>query len=276
MGTLLQNKTLPGQMTNCCKGPNLECFKYRVWNNPQWIENLYFNYVVVLRALTKVANYLEDYSYCSGDPDQDDFTRDKVHKLISTAQIAAPSFDESRMFDPNDPTIRGLKAEFRQRFRNVSRIMDCVGCDKCRLWGKLQTGGYGTALKVLFEFDPDNPDAFSLRRTEVVSLVVTLQRLSHSIWAVEQFRKMILDGSTVETMSTIQRVIMYFRMAEFKPFGVALSEELGQFMEALKFVLKSYVLLPVNLWKMGIMYISQIWDHYVVGGSAIGRVRLDL
>ena len=31
--------------------------------------------------------------------------------------------------------------------------MDCVGCDKCRLWGKLQTSGVGTALKILFELD---------------------------------------------------------------------------------------------------------------------------
>lgn len=28
--------------------------------------------------------------------------------------------------------------------------MDCVSCDKCRLWGKLQTHGMGTALKILF------------------------------------------------------------------------------------------------------------------------------
>lgn len=28
--------------------------------------------------------------------------------------------------------------------------MDCVDCDKCRLWGKLQTHGIGTALKILF------------------------------------------------------------------------------------------------------------------------------
>ena len=254
----------------------MECFESRVWNNPQWIENLYFNYVVVLRALTKVSNYLQDYSYCSGDPDQDDFTRDKVHKLISTAQIAAPSFDESRMFDPNDPTIRGLKAEFRERFRNVSRIMDCVGCDKCRLWGKLQTSGYGTALKVLFEFDPDNQEDFSLRRTEVVSLVVTLQRLSHSIWAVEQFREIISVPRTAATMSTAERVMMYFRMIEFKPFREALEEELGEFTRALKFVLKSYVLLPVNLWKTGIMFISRFWDRYIIGGSAMGRARLEL
>jgi hypothetical protein len=31
--------------------------------------------------------------------------------------------------------------------------MDCIGCDKCRLWGKVQTTGLATALKVLFELD---------------------------------------------------------------------------------------------------------------------------
>lgn len=31
-----------------------------------------------------------------------------------------------------------LKSVFREKFRNISKIMDCVGCDKCRLWGKLQ------------------------------------------------------------------------------------------------------------------------------------------
>ena len=28
--------------------------------------------------------------------------------------------------------------------------MDCVACEKCRLWGKLQITGLGTALKILF------------------------------------------------------------------------------------------------------------------------------
>lgn len=46
-----------------------------------------------------------------------------------------------------------LKEEFKDHFRNVSRIMDCVGCDKCRLWGKVQTTGLATALKILFEMD---------------------------------------------------------------------------------------------------------------------------
>lgn len=31
-----------------------------------------------------------------------------------------------------------LQSQFKQHFRNISRIMDCVGCEKCRLWGKIQ------------------------------------------------------------------------------------------------------------------------------------------
>lgn len=46
-----------------------------------------------------------------------------------------------------------LKEEFKTHFRNVTRIMDCIGCDKCRLWGKVQTTGVATALKILFELD---------------------------------------------------------------------------------------------------------------------------
>lgn len=34
--------------------------------------------------------------------------------------------------------------------------MDCVGCQKCRLWGKIQITGLGTALKVLFAYDENN------------------------------------------------------------------------------------------------------------------------
>jgi ERO1-like protein alpha len=30
--------------------------------------------------------------------------------------------------------------------------MDCVECEKCRLFGKMQTYGLGTAMKVIFGY----------------------------------------------------------------------------------------------------------------------------
>jgi hypothetical protein len=52
------------------------------------------------------------------------------------------------MFTGN--TSQQLKSTFKSHFKNITRIMDCVGCSKCKLWGKLQVHGIGTALKILF------------------------------------------------------------------------------------------------------------------------------
>ena len=44
--------------------------------------------------------------------------------------------------------------------------MDCVSCEKCKLWGKLQMLGLGTALKILIE-DADEVE-MDLQRNEIV------------------------------------------------------------------------------------------------------------
>lgn len=78
--------------------------------------------------------------------------------------------------------------------------MDCVGCDKCRLWGKLQTKALGTALKILFSgksFGPestintDSKNQFHLSRSEIIALFNGFGRLSTSISEVENFRELM-------------------------------------------------------------------------------------
>jgi len=134
---------------------------------------------------------LQTYTFCSGDAHENRITKSKVLTLANRAAQPPPIFDESLMFRDTDTNSPTLKEDFRNRFRNVSRLMDCVGCDKCRLWGKVQTQGYGTALKVLFEYDEaeDNQNPI-LRRTELVALVNTLDRLSASLSAASKFARM--------------------------------------------------------------------------------------
>ncbi|MEE6492237.1 hypothetical protein FKM82_016525 [Ascaphus truei] len=90
--------------------------------------------------------------------------------------------------------------DFRQRFRNISRIMECVGCFKCRLWGKLQTQGLGTALKILFSETqianlPERglPYGFQLTRQEIVALLNAFGWISTSVKELENFRKLLKD-----------------------------------------------------------------------------------
>ena len=170
--------------------PNVQCFKTRLHEHPERISNLYFNYALVTRAVAKLGPYLQgDYTFCTGDTSEDSATRAKVLEVTQKAASVPQIFDESLMFVNGEGP--SLKEDFRNRFRNVSRLMDCVGCDKCRLWGKVQTNGYGTALKVLFETDNKGGEVPTLKRTELVALFNTYARLGESITAIGKFRGMV-------------------------------------------------------------------------------------
>jgi len=64
-------------------------------------------------------------------------------------------FNERMLFqETSDAEALLILKNMQHRFYNISRIMDCVSCDKCRLNGKVQIRGLATAMKVLFL--PDN------------------------------------------------------------------------------------------------------------------------
>jgi ERO1-like protein beta len=256
-------------------GPNLQCYKDRLHGFADRVSNLYFNYAMVLRAITKLGPYLNDYTFCSGDPIQDRITKSKVQSLLAKAGTAPQIFDESLMFVNGEGP--SLKEDFKNRFRNVSRVMDCVGCDKCRLWGKLQTAGYGAALKVLFEFDNNSVDVPMLKRTELVALFNTFARISDSLSAIHHFR-IIVEGEETEEESKGHHHVMPDRATKphhvvpgnpsFDPTGEDFAEyekeearvnkqpqtlteefwhEWDNVWKAFKFVVKGWISMPKNV-----------------------------
>ena len=77
---------------------------------------------------------------------------------------------------------QNLKEEFKNRFRNITRIMDCVTCEKCKVWGKLQILGLGTAIKILMTPEKQlRQSAGFLNRQEVIALLNTLHQLTKSV-----------------------------------------------------------------------------------------------
>ena len=141
----------------------------------------------MLRAFAKIGPYLREFDTCTGDEAIDASTRTAVADLADITTSCPTTFDERSMFA--GPDAAQLKLEFREHFRNTSRIMDCVGCDKCRLWGKLQVTGLGTALKLLFSFEEGDARP-RLERSEVVAFVNTFQRFAASLASIETFRSM--------------------------------------------------------------------------------------
>ncbi|KAF9433680.1 hypothetical protein BGZ76_009125 [Entomortierella beljakovae] len=176
-------------------GPNLDCFISRVGIHPERLENIYFDYVVLLRAVSKISDFLAGYEFCTGDESVDKNIMSSVYELVDLVKKCPPTFNEMLLFqETTGGEGKRLKNQFRDHFRNITRIMDCVGCEKCRLWGKIQTQGLGTALKILFSYDEaslQGPRADGiLSRREIVALINTFNRLSESVSAIERFSGM--------------------------------------------------------------------------------------
>ncbi|KAL3636950.1 Endoplasmic reticulum oxidoreductin-1 [Castilleja foliolosa] len=170
-------------------GRNQELMYDRVLRYPDRVRNLYFTFMFVLRSVTKAANYLEHAEYDTGNVEEDLKAQSLMRQLLYNPKLqsACPlPFDEAKMWQGKGGTE--LKQEIQKQFRNISALMDCVGCEKCRLWGKLQVLGLGTALKILFSVDGTNHpnESLQLQRNEVIALVNLLHRLSESVKLVNE------------------------------------------------------------------------------------------
>ena len=144
--------------------------------HPERLRNLHFSFVVLLRALRKAAPALGVMDLSLGqDKAEDARTGALMRRLLDTHILSSCSgvfgaFDESMLFrgggvngEASSP-VAELKSQFKGVFHNISEVMDCISCQKCKLHGKLQLLGLGTALKVLLL--PEHLHATALSRSE--------------------------------------------------------------------------------------------------------------
>lgn len=80
------------------QGPNLQCFVSRVASHPERLQYIYFDTVLVLRAMARLGPYLSAYDYCStGTHEEDVYTLEKLNSVIDIAKRVG-QFDESVLF----------------------------------------------------------------------------------------------------------------------------------------------------------------------------------
>ena len=185
----------------------------RVLKHTDRVENLYVAFSLLLRAVVKaggaisaaVPEQLDDIQQqISRYPDEDDslllttyWSESLLPEIMTLPQKCPNTFNESSLLSDilvdadgvdHDESTKARKSELQRRFQHLTSIMQCVGCDRCKLWGTLQTLGIGTALRILFHDDNSN-GTIILSRQEAVALVNTLERLSSSLVYAYEFRK---------------------------------------------------------------------------------------
>merc|ERR1719483_1572417 len=99
--TALVFSNFPGE--NGVWGPNLPFYRKLLHGKDEFIDNLYFGYVFLLRALNKAAPVLREYPINTGNP-QDDFRAKQLFEAILDSDFIQStctpefSFDESALF----------------------------------------------------------------------------------------------------------------------------------------------------------------------------------
>jgi len=175
-------------------GPNSAIAYDRVLSHPDRVENLYVAFSLLLRAVVKA-----EFAIAAAVPVSDPVLEESLKywkesllpELLALPQTAPATFDESALLNLDDDSggggavLKQKRTELQRRFLELQSIMQCVGCDRCKLWGTLQTLGVGTALRILFH-DPGR--SIHLTRQEAVALVNTLERVTSSLVFAQEFR----------------------------------------------------------------------------------------
>lgn len=185
--------------------PNVDMFAWRLGKFEPFLKNIYFTYLFLARAISKVKQELLTYNYDTGKPLEDSKTRELISQLVNAELLCSvsyfsfgpccpfltrlffffsqPTFDESLMFRNSD--AHHLREDLRLRFRNISQIMDCVECETCKIHAKLQMLGIGTALKILL---PRNKE-LNLQRNEIIALINSFHKFSESVRIIDRMRE---------------------------------------------------------------------------------------
>ncbi|CCF60823.1 hypothetical protein KAFR_0L02120 [Kazachstania africana CBS 2517] len=177
--------------------PNIFLFISSFLIFPDRIRNVYFNYALVSKAIMKIAPYMEHIEFCE-DMDPSGDVKLKIEKIVSQLEND-DIFNEEIVFQ--NKLTSELKTDFRNRFKNVTKIIDCIQCEKCKLWAKVQTTGYATSLKLLFELDQLSDSekqnlVNKLTKYELIALFNTFNRLSSAIEAINKFGLMYEEEKT--------------------------------------------------------------------------------
>ena len=101
---------------------------------PERVKNIYFLYLVELRAISKVTKILQDLEL-------ENEAKELLESISQSVTEFPHHFQETDLFVDENMNNEELKEMFKTNFMKISELMDCLGCERCKVWGKLQVTG---------------------------------------------------------------------------------------------------------------------------------------
>lgn len=155
--------------------PNRRMFLERVDPFNDRLENMLFAYSVLLQAIHRYATSTK-HGTDSTDP------------AIGSLRIIADMVPKEYLMSNKTVLQFSNLEKIRGHFRNITDILDCIACEKCKLWSKVQFLGLASALRILTAASPAGEASVCLTPNELVALVNTARELSRSIRYIQDLR----------------------------------------------------------------------------------------
>ena len=174
------------------------------------INYLFFLYSLMLKAVNKAVPFLLEYDYSSGNKTEDDLTKKIIKEIfryeLQDMDLIEDDFQNTYEYFENFISSNRI-SELIIRFRNISSIIDCVTCSKCRMHAKLEVFGIATMLKIMFASSTEDLRK-SMSRNELVSFINLFAKLSKSVSNVQMINSLIIKAH------------LNFRLKKFKCISI--------------------------------------------------------
>eukprot|EP00922_Rhytidocystis_sp_ex-Travisia-forbesii_P033241 GHVS01049412.1.p1 GENE.GHVS01049412.1~~GHVS01049412.1.p1 ORF type:complete len:605 (+),score=17.08 GHVS01049412.1:230-2044(+) len=156
---------------------NMDFFQEKLAPFPERISNLYFTFSILLRTVCQLAPVLQECSCEAGNAAEDLAARADLFQLLNqTLASCDAKYTEEPLFNRRSSSVIS-------QFHNITRILDCVECEKCRLHGKLKM----TALQVALKASAADTYVQSLERNEITALINALAYFTDAVQIIERF-----------------------------------------------------------------------------------------
>eukprot|EP00922_Rhytidocystis_sp_ex-Travisia-forbesii_P033245 GHVS01049417.1.p1 GENE.GHVS01049417.1~~GHVS01049417.1.p1 ORF type:complete len:623 (+),score=8.89 GHVS01049417.1:94-1962(+) len=156
---------------------NMEFFREKLGLFPERISNLYFTFSILLRTVCELGPVLQECSCEAGNASEDLAARADLFQLLNqTLASCDAKYTEAPLFNRRSSSVIN-------QFHNITRILDCVECEKCRLHGKLKM----TALQVALRASAPDTYVQSLERNEITALINALAYFTDAVQIIGRF-----------------------------------------------------------------------------------------
>ena len=164
----------------------------------------------MLKAVNKAIPYLLEYDYSSGNKTEDQMTLKIIKEIfryeLQNIDLIEDSFKDTIEYFENNFISSNKIPTLIMRFRNISSIIDCVTCSKCRMHAKLEVFGIATMLKIMFATSTEELKK-AMSRNELVSFINLFAKLSKSVNNVHEIDMMIKKAHRNLNLKKIKCII---------------------------------------------------------------------